>query len=191
MGQNGPYKGEGCDAYQNAWAFFKKRERKGIPLPNKRRKPNSTSNKKDDNGTASRSEKTGTKKAKSPFPDLSGIHLDGEETDSVPIYDSCNELRRKISSFMRRDGVTQAAFMRALSEQYHLKNMGLQSSKLTRFRNQKGVGSGNTSDIFYAAYVFFEKIRIRDGKPKSNHRLGMEDEWGDRGMDTDDPIQTR
>ena len=27
------------------------------------------------------------------------------------------------------------------------------------------------------AYCYFEKKRIAEGKPKSAHRLGMEDEW--------------
>lgn len=29
--------------------------------------------------------------------------------------------------------------------------------------------------MYYASYVFFEKIRIRDGKKKSAHRIQMEE----------------
>lgn len=37
--------------------------------------------------------------------------------------------------------------------------------------------AGNTSAAFYRAYVFFEKMRVKEKKPKSQHRLGMEDAW--------------
>lgn len=44
--------------------------------------------------------------------------------------------------------------------------------------NQRGPGAGGHSGIFYAAYVFFEKVRLRDGKPKSKRREEMEQVWG-------------
>lgn len=56
-------------------------------------------------------------------------------------------------------------------------------SKLAAFLGKKGPAAGNTSSAFYGTYVFFEKMRIRDGKPKSEHREGMEDAWA--GLDWD------
>jgi hypothetical protein len=45
--------------------------------------------------------------------------------------------------------------------------------------------TGNTSAIFYGAYVYFEKLRIKDGKPKGTKRQEMEDIYaGDGGLDT-------
>jgi hypothetical protein len=39
MGQHGAYKGSGSDVYMSAWAFFKKRQLKGIKTtPNKKAK---------------------------------------------------------------------------------------------------------------------------------------------------------
>jgi hypothetical protein len=35
--------------------------------------------------------------------------------------------------------------------------------------------------VFYAAYVFFEKVRLAEGKPKSKHRVEMEEIWGGKG----------
>jgi hypothetical protein len=35
--------------------------------------------------------------------------------------------------------------------------------------------------VFYAAYVFFEKLRLAEGKQKSKHRLEMEEIWGGKG----------
>ncbi len=43
------------------------------------------------------------------------------------------------------------------------------------FLAKRGANAGNTSGIFYAAYIFFEKMRICDGQPKSEFRLIMED----------------
>jgi hypothetical protein len=43
------------------------------------------------------------------------------------------------------------------------------------FLAKRGANAGNTSGIFYAAYIFFEKMRICDRQPKSELRLMMED----------------
>lgn len=45
----------------------------------------------------------------------------------------------------------------------------------------KGADTGNTSCVFYAAYVFFEKLRVQEGKPKSKHREEMEAIWASKG----------
>jgi hypothetical protein len=34
---------------------------------------------------------------------------------------------------------------------------------------------GNTSGVFYGTYVYFEKLRIKEGKPKSKKRQQMEE----------------
>lgn len=44
---------------------------------------------------------------------------------------------------------------------------------------------GNTSKIFYTAYIFFEKLRLKEGKKESAKRLEMERLWGHQeGVDT-------
>lgn len=45
----------------------------------------------------------------------------------------------------------------------------------------KGALTGGRSSVFYGAYVFFEKIRVAEGKPKTQHRLDMEAFWGSQG----------
>ena len=35
--------------------------------------------------------------------------------------------------------------------------------------------------VYYGSYVFFEKLRLRDGKPKSKKRLGTEAAWAFEG----------
>ena len=111
--------------------------------------------------------------------DVSNIHLDGEEHENVPVYDTCDESSKKIRAFLCQDGVTQAAFLRRLREVVKTFGNGrkIQANMLNRFLAKKGPNSGKVSSIFYAGYVFFEKMRIRDGKPKTAFREEMEDIW--------------
>ena len=122
--------------------------------------------------------------------DVSDIHLDGEEADKVPVYDTCDEVRRKLTAYLRREGVTQAALLRVLHAELRggKKTSRLQSSQLARFLQMKGANTGNTSALFYASYVYFEKLRVKQGKPKSKHREEMERIWRkDGGFDIETP----
>jgi len=110
------------------------------------------------------------------------VSLSGEATHSVPVYDMCDTVRRKIRAALRRDGVTQAAFLRAIAATYS-DGRKIQNKQLNDFLAKKGPLSGNRSCIYYAAYVFFEKVRIRDGKEKDKDRLGVEKQWPG-GVDT-------
>ncbi len=105
--------------------------------------------------------------------DVSAVGLRGEATDNVPVFETCDMVRGRIRAFLDRPGMTQAAFLRAIAATYS-DGRRLQGAQLNRFLAMKGPNSGNTSGIFYASYVFFEKMRIRDGRPKSPDRLEME-----------------
>jgi len=103
--------------------------------------------------------------------------LEGEESDRVMVFDTCDMVRAKIRHLFRHySTITQAAFLRAIAATYS-DGRRLQGAQLNRFLAMKGPNSGNTSGIFYASYVFFEKLRIRDGRPKSDDRLVMEKEY--------------
>jgi hypothetical protein len=182
MGQNGPYKGSGSDVYWSAWAFFKKRELRGIKsTPNKKAKAAATDR-------------------KDAVPSVDEIVLEGEMDDDVPVFgtftthlqasnrastdpnpDTCDDIRRKINAHLKKPGVTQAALLRSIAAQYHTEPKKLQSSQLGFFRSKKGAYAGNTSSIFYGAYVYFEKLRIKEGKPKGKKRLEMEETHGGMG----------
>ncbi|PKS11326.1 hypothetical protein jhhlp_003088 [Lomentospora prolificans] len=116
------------------------------------------------------------------YLDVSSVNLPGEATHSVPVYDMCDTVRRKIRAALRRDGVTQAAFLRAIAATYS-DGRKIQNKQLNDFLSKKGPLSGNRSCIYYAAYVFFEKVRIRDGKDKDKDRLAVEKQWPG-GVDT-------
>ncbi|KAF1919014.1 hypothetical protein BDU57DRAFT_511855 [Ampelomyces quisqualis] len=166
MGQNGPHKGMESSVYLSAWAFFKKREMKGIKtMPNKKAK-------------------AGAANDKDAVPSVDDVELEGEKEDKVPVYDTCDEVRRKINAHLKKPGVTQAALLRNIAAQYHTVPKKPQSTQLSAFRSKKGPYAGNTSAVFYGAYVYFEKLRIKEGKPKSKKRQEMEKVHAEGGLDT-------
>jgi hypothetical protein len=157
MKMKGPNKGIDNSTMSQAYRFFKKREKEGIAMPKKR------------------------KTAATEKIDLSDITLEGEEEAAVEVYDSCDEIRRKIAAHLRKPGVIQAQLLKDLAAEFKTRTVKLQSKQLNDFRGKKGADAGNTSAIFYSAYVFFEKLRIKEGKPKNKHRLEMEKIWGGKG----------
>lgn len=151
IGQNGPYKGCNSCVYQNAFAFFKHRELNGIKVAKKKVK----------------------KEEEGKVLDVSAIKLEGEDETKVPVYDNCDEIRRKIRAYLTEPSITQAGFLREIAKTYPV-TKNIQSKLLNDFLGKKGHDAGNTSSVYYASYVFFEKIRIRDNKPKSKSRLENE-----------------
>ena len=148
----------------SAFVFFKKRELQGKKQPKKKVK----------------------KEDEEKENDVSGIQLDGESDGQVPVYDTCDEVRRKIRAYLTNPNVTQAGFLRAIA-QTHPEGKKFQSKSLNDFMNKHGPNAGNTSGVFYAAYVFFEKLRLKEGKPKSKHRLEMEKIYRNSGFDIKTP----
>lgn len=160
--QSGRDKGMFSDTYTEAWAWFKQREIAGLSMP----AASAESKKK---------AKTAAARVSNANADLNNIHLDDEETDSVPIYDSCDVVRKKITAHLNTPGLTAAQFCRDLYAQLKAPSCkSIQATMLTAFRKKKGPLAGCTSSVYYAAYVYFEKLRLAEGKPKSKHRLDME-----------------
>ncbi|KAH9859784.1 hypothetical protein IAQ61_011565, partial [Plenodomus lingam] len=148
MTQNGPEKGKDSTVFLSAWAFFKKREMLGIkPTPAKK--------------------KAAAAKGKDPMPNVDDIELDGEKDGEVPIYDTCDEIRRKINAHLKKPGVTAAAFCRAMAGSFKKAPRKISSAQLSAFRSKKGPFAGNASGVFYGAYVYFEKLRIKEVKEEA------------------------
>ncbi|KAI1073816.1 hypothetical protein F5B20DRAFT_493833 [Whalleya microplaca] len=152
MRMRGKDEGYETTMYARAFVFFRKRELQGLKAAAPKKPKKSEQNK---------------------ALDVSGVTLDGEESEEVPVYDTCDEIRRKIRALLRNPDVSQAAFCRAISKCFP-EERRIQSSQLNSFLGKKGPMSGNTSSIFYGSYVFFEKMRIKEGKPKSKMREEME-----------------
>lgn len=174
LGQSGKFKGHGSDTYVQAARFFKKRELQGLKMPKK---------------PAAKKAKASSSGDEDKF-DVSGIHLEGESDQDVPVYDTCDVIRRKIRAHLRELGVTKAGFLREISKTLP-EGKKVAAVSLDRFLGQSGSIVGNTTALFYAAYVFFEKLRIKTNKPKTKFREEMEQVWGRRGMDRVTASNTR
>jgi hypothetical protein len=128
--------------------------------------------------------------------------LEGEVDDKVPVYgefpilvacgcrvlmglDTCDDMRRKINAHLKTPGVTGASFLRHVAAQYHAVSKKPTSRDLSAFPSKKEPYAGNMSAIFYGAYVYFEKLRIKEGKPKGKKRQEMEEVHArNGGLDT-------
>jgi len=81
------------------------------------------------------------------------------------VYDGCPEIKKKITDFLKRDGVTKASFCRVIG---NVNNNSL--SRFLKKRQQDGCGIG----AYPLAYQFFEKMRIMEHKSKTKKRLQNE-----------------
>lgn len=132
-----------------------------------------------------------------PIP-LSRIRLPLESQDAVPIFDHCDILRAKVNSFlMYHPSMSTGDFARLLSAQIHGKPRGgktetdgrgreigtVTATDLRAFLRRKGPANGVETKLVYAAYVFFEKLRISENRGKGVVRMEMEDVWGPKGME--------
>jgi hypothetical protein len=140
--------------------FFKKRELAGVKLPAKKKAKKEDEDKFDVTGPA--------------------LELDGEEEGEVEVYDTCDVVRTKINAHLREPGVTKAGLGRAFGNLLPSKKP-VAAGVLNAFLHKKGPKAGNSSSAFYAGYIFFEKLRIKQKKPKTKFRQEMEDYWGLRG----------
>ncbi|KJA27577.1 hypothetical protein HYPSUDRAFT_62652 [Hypholoma sublateritium FD-334 SS-4] len=94
------------------------------------------------------------------------ITLPGEDEGDVPIYDDCGEVRRKIRLLQKTPGWKVTQWLRDIG--------GINSNSYGRFMREKGRTDGAANGTYYAAYVYFEKVRIFEGKKKSAKRQEME-----------------
>ncbi|WWC61501.1 uncharacterized protein I303_104085 [Kwoniella dejecticola CBS 10117] len=81
-----------------------------------------------------------------------------------------------------------AGFGKTIAEMYNKhkqpedKDISIQYKQIKDFLEKSGPTSGCTSKVFYGSYVYFEKLRIKHNKPKSNKRLEMEKKHGKKGL---------
>lgn len=85
--------------------------------------------------------------------------------DYYVVYDSCPEIVTKIKTFLETPGTTKVMLCSALGN--------INNNSLGQFLS--GKKQDQCGNITYrAAYVFFEKLRILEGKSKSTKRLSNE-----------------
>lgn len=171
MKQRGPAAGQRSATYKTALSFFRGQQLNG------------PSNSGSVRAGPSNSAKRAKKDDSAMTLDVSGVTLPGEGYGRVPVFDTCDEIRKKIRALLKKDGVAQAGFCRELTSMVADEGRKVNASSLANFMGQKGPTGGAGNVVFYAAYVCFEKMRIRDGKPKSQMRNEVESVWGRDGMD--------
>lgn len=121
------------------------------------------------------------------------ISLHGESTESVPVYDTCDTVRAGIAELLSPDANTVPArkpfTKKALAEQ-----MGdITSQSLQRFRDHTGGKemSGAEMKAYYLGYVFLEKLRLYEGREKTEARIAAEAKFGEKGRELRDPTRKR
>jgi hypothetical protein len=104
---------------------------------------------------------------------------------SVPVFDDCRTLRRKINAYLTT-GVKKTHFLKWIG--------GSSAVSLKNFLSKTGIMEGSNMDIYYqlylsgrergtnCRYVFFEKMRVFEGKAKTELRLKQEQAFR-RGRD--------
>lgn len=190
MDHDGPESGSKISVYERAWQFFKKREFNGIrmpPLKSARRAladtvlaviPNQVSK------APKKAAKKITVKEDLEKYDVSEVLLDGEEDGEVEIYETCDSLRAIAAAHLAKDDVVQATFLREVSKCFGDNPKKMSAAQLRSFMGKEGAHSGSSSAFFYGAYVYFEKLRIKNGEEKSEFREDMEDIWESRPFET-------
>lgn len=155
MKSKGPFGGVNSSTYEEAHRYFRKREESGMKMPK-------------------------AKKAKASDVakfDVSDVTLEEEARgEMVPVYDTCDEVRRKIQAHLREPGVTQASFGRQIAKA-HKDGRAIQGKQIADFLRKKGESSGAESGVYYGSYVFFEKLRVKNGSQKSKSRTKAEREF--------------
>ena len=171
MRASGRQGGMESNTFVAAHTFFSKREDRGLKMPRAKKRKTS----KD-------------AKQQKGMPDVDNLpKLDGEEDGVVKVYDTCDDIRTKIDGHLRKYSLTKAAFARELSK---CTPTAVAPDQITRLLSKKGPLAGNANAAFYASYVYFEKLRLKEGKAKSKKRQEMEEVHGNKGIMIDRAIET-
>ena len=164
MKLKGPTSGSENGVYWGAHRFFfkrdqqKKAEAKKLSAADKKRKAQENS--------ADQSLK------KSKIVDLlkavADITLEAGPDGSVPVFDDCDDVRKKSLEFMAANGMSKAEWLRLIGD--------IASKSWRDFVAFKGAGKGAANSSYPSAYYFLEKVRIVKGEKKSSKRIKAEAE---------------
>ena len=96
------------------------------------------------------------------------VAYDAPEVSEKRVYDSCPKLIKRIKEFLTKDGVTKKDFCNALG--------GLNANSLNSFLASKKQDKAGCL-AYRRAWVFFEKKRLMEGKPKGKSRTKNEEKY--------------
>lgn len=173
----GPGNGLKNETYAPAHRFFTQEESGGHALKSpvsKKQKIESESNDSKDQSTTGKNAK-----AKNKDDDSTNTEdlpkLNGEDNGSVPVYDTCSDVRTKIDAHLKKHRVTKKAFADEISKCQPAGETAVTPAQVSAFQKKNGLLAGNSTKVFYASYVYFEKFRTKEGKDRSKKRKEMED----------------
>ncbi|KAF7339822.1 hypothetical protein MVEN_01898700 [Mycena venus] len=86
----------------------------------------------------------------------------------IPVFDLPGDIRRKIRALMSTPGFKVSHWLEEIG--------GVNSNSYNRFMKAKDKYDGASNGTYYCAYVYFEKVRVAAGKPKSAGRKKNEKE---------------
>jgi len=86
----------------------------------------------------------------------------------IPVYDLPGDVRRKIRALLSTPGFKVTHWLEEIGK--------INSNSYNRFMRAKDKYDGASNGTYYCAYVYFEKVRIAEGKPKSAGRKKNEKE---------------
>ncbi|KAL3454195.1 hypothetical protein BJX65DRAFT_301981 [Aspergillus insuetus] len=176
MKMSGEMRGQFSSVYDGAHQFFARREILEIRNKNKKKGGEGGGGE----GPAKKKAKTAMDDAKYDVSMMVFVSDHGHPMeDDMPIFDTCDGVRRKIRGHLKESGWSQATFAREISKAPFKKDSGgsISTSAVAQFLKKSGPRAGNSSMAFYAAYLYFEKLRVKDEKPKTEFREEMEDIW--------------
>ncbi|KAI0335410.1 hypothetical protein GY45DRAFT_1240752 [Cubamyces sp. BRFM 1775] len=94
------------------------------------------------------------------------VVLEGEEEGDIPVYDDCNDIRRKIRALQKEPNFKVTHWLQEIGN--------INNNSYQRFMKATGPHGGASNGTYYAAYVYFEKVRILQGKKKTAKRIRSE-----------------
>lgn len=84
---------------------------------------------------------------------------------SEAVFDDCDEVRRKIYVLAASKVMSKGRFARAIK---------LNPKTVREYMARSGPNRGLKSNVFHRGYLYFEKLRLAVGEPKSKQRLDNE-----------------
>ncbi|KAJ7655026.1 hypothetical protein DFH06DRAFT_992842 [Mycena polygramma] len=96
------------------------------------------------------------------------VELETDPDGEIPVYDTPGDVRRKIRALLSTPGFKVTHWLQEIG--------GINSNSYGRFMKEKNKHDGAANGTYYAAYCYFEKVRIAENKPKSAGRKKAERE---------------
>jgi len=154
--------------YWGAARFFEIQKRRAAA--EKKANPGAAKRKREASATTTQNKKATGEELLARVAAIDSVVLD----PTAPVFDTCNEVKKKITEFLKEGSVTKGRFCREI---------GVQGTQLDAFlKTAKGGAAwvsahsqpGGANQTYWKAYRFFEQKRVLEAKKKSKSRQNNE-----------------